>query len=119
MAYISKETSAQIKKQIKEYFKGSGMSATVRIENHSSAWVSIKSNGKLINEYGEMAYKDFNSLTEEQKEFYSLARERQDVINEKLREIKQAALISEYRDNSNVHEDYFDVSYYVFTTVLN
>jgi len=87
MSYISKEEAQQVKEQVKEGLKKYGFTGSVKRENSSKVVLSLKTNGKLINEFANdeiiqaFHYLDsFNELSEENKAQYFEYKEKREYI---------------------------------------
>lgn len=124
MAYISIETVAALRQKIKPELKKMNLSATLKRENYHKVVMSVKSNGKLINEYYSDKFNGyeeyfFEQLTEEEKQIYFLYKKRRDEIAKLKENLKNLLLTPDFRDNSDPMTDYFDVSYYIDIKVIN
>lgn len=125
MAYISTDEVKEIRTQLKDVLKSKGITGTVKREHYSIVVLSVKSNGKLINEFADEKFSSYNvhnnwlNFTEEDKsKYFKFIRRRQEIERE-LTELDNALILPTYRDNTDVMTDYFDVSYYTDIKVLN
>lgn len=124
-AYVSDEEVKQIREQIKPVLKKYGLRGTIRRENYSRIVLSVKSGGKLINEFYEEKFSSYNirtslhTFTAEEYDKYKMYQERQKEIDDIKKELEKGLLLPTYRDNSDIMTDYFDVSYYTYIKIID
>lgn len=126
MAYITTERVKLVRQKIKPILKKYGFTGTIRREHYSTVNLSVKSNGRLINEYAtEKLYSrhafqsNWNSLTVDEQQRYFKFIERESEINKIKSELEDALKLSDWYDNSDIMTDYFDVDYYTNVNVIN
>ena len=125
MAYISTDEVKEIRTQLKDVLKSKGITGTLKREHYSKIVLSVKSNGKLINEFYNEKFSsynvqnNFNDFTREEQEQYFKFNERKKEINAEIKALECALLLPTYRDNTDIMTDYFDVSYYTDIRILN
>ena len=116
MAYISTDEVKEIRTQLKDVLKSKGITGTVKREHYSIVVLSVKSNGKLINEFADEKFSsynvryNFNDFTREEQDQYLKFKARKEEIERELTELEKALLLPTYRDNTDIMTDYFDVS---------
>lgn len=125
MAYISTDEVKEIRTQLKDVLKSKGITGTIKREHYCKVVLSIKSNGKLINEFADEKFSsynvryNFNDFTREEQDQYLKFKARKEEIERELTELENALLLPTYRDNTDLMTDYFDVSYYTDIKILN
>ena len=125
MAYISTDEVKEIRTQLKDVLKSKGITGTIKREHYCKVVLSIKSNGKLINEFEDEKFSSYNfhnnwlNFTEEDKSKYFKFKARKREIEKELDELEDALTLPIYRDNTDVMTDYFDFSYYTDIKILN
>lgn len=125
MAYISTDEVKEIRTQLKEVLKSKGITGTVKREHYCKVVLSIKSNGKLINEFADPKFTTYNlnvnfdSFSQEEKNKWFKCQERKREIEAELRQLTEAMFLPTYRDNTDIMTDYFNVSYYTDIKILN
>ena len=125
MAYISTDEVKEIRTQLKDVLKSKGITGTVKREHYCKVVLSIKSNGKLINEFADPKFTTYNlnvnfdSFSQEEKNKWFKCQERKREIEAELRQLTEAMFLPTYRDNTDIMTDYFNVSYYTDIKILN
>lgn len=122
MAYCSQETKKEVSPAIKAVMKKYGMKGSIAIRNHMVLVVNIKS-GKLdimenwykkstrfsdTNEYGDIIKKpEYISVNE-----YWIDSNYTGIVKDFLKDLIFAMKTPDWRNNSDIQSDYFDISYY-------
>lgn len=122
MAYVSQETKKQVSPAIKSVLKKYGVKGTIGVNHHSTLVVTLKS-GKLdiiqnwfdnatkygnTNNYGDVITKpEYMDVNE-----YWIDSNYTGIVKNFLNELLDAMKTPNWRDNSDIQSDYFDISYY-------
>lgn len=125
MAYISNERVKLVREQIKPILKKYGISATVKRLHYSSVMLSVKSGGKLVNEFKtyefERAFTEplINTIPLEDQQQYYYYVERRNQIDAILDELYAGLKLPDWFDKSDIMTDYFHVDYYTRIKIIN
>jgi len=108
MAYFSQEQKREIAPKIKAILKKYGMKGTLRVDNHSTVILGLKS-GPIDFGCGERGYLQVSQHYRDEN------------FPEACQFLKEvfAVLMTGNHDNSDIQTDYFDVGWYAYVYVGN
>ena len=125
MAYISTDEVKEIRTQLKDVLKSKGITGTLKRVHYCKVVLSVKSNGKLINEFADPKFTTYNlnvnfdNFTQEEKNKWFKCQERQKQIEAEKRQLTEALFLPTYKDETDIMTDYFNVSYYTDIIIIN